>query len=298
MEGLHERCAQIVATQDARAVKDMLSGATTRRTMLYVLAVSPGAPHAAWMGGIDFSFPGSLHVAAQGGCIAYIDMCLMHHDINELWRGNTALWNAAATAWRDNGNAVVHLLRLGANPNVYCQNSVLSHLCHMAASDALAELLAAGADPNGQDNDLHCPLVEAADTNNGVHVGLLLRAGARPDGNRMDLRPLDLAVRRGYTEAARLLIDAGAYLSPTVLISATKHRVHIVEQLLAAGVLVDAKDSQGNTALHYAVTRTPRAIGPLLAAGADVDAANSAGVTPRKLAERYPTIQRKYAELS
>ncbi len=79
------------------------------------------------------------------------------------------------------------------------------------AADAIAQLVAAGADVSVRDHRERTPLALATFRGNAVAVEALLAAGADPDARSEDGdTPLILAARQGYLQAAVALLEAGA----------------------------------------------------------------------------------------
>lgn len=90
-------------------------------------------------------------------------------------------------------------------------------------------------------------------------------------------RPLNYAIKKGNTEAVKLLMGMGADLNAmshdkTPLMYAAKyHRVDIANLLMAKGVNVNVINSKGQTALMYAAKYgSPDIARILISAGADV----------------------------
>jgi ankyrin repeat protein len=106
------------------------------------------------------------------------------------------------------------LLRRGGEVNTPSRNAMRVCPLHSAAAHAdqtkaveLARLLlAAGADPNPQQQAGYTALHEAAQNDKLALIALLLRHGADPElENDHGVRPADLARAKGHTEALRLL---------------------------------------------------------------------------------------------
>lgn len=129
------------------------------------------------------------------------------------------------------------------------------------------DLLAAGANPNGRDEDGRTPIFSGVLGGSIGLVGLLLESGA--DVNARDVQgftALHFAAQENLPEMARLLVAKGAN--------------------------VNAQDEDGSSVLWRAVfsanSRTP-IIELLLKAGAKPDLPNKSGETPRALADRLGT---------
>ncbi|CAM9646952.1 unnamed protein product [Scytosiphon promiscuus] len=113
----------------------------------------------------------------------------------------------------------------------------------------------------------------------------LLRLGANVNcANLTGLSPLCLAVRRGNSVAADMLVSAGADVNKSLLyaspVSNWEHPM--ISTLLGYGADVNTRrEDDGNTPLHLASQRImSENVRILLEAGGDEGAANSAGETP------------------
>ena len=213
--------------------------------------------------------------------LAYVTMTAQSHEFEALSRPGAKAVGAVAVMER--------LLRAGADVNGRAQWApalvMEARQTGLPGPRArLKVLIAAGADPNAQDNWTgETPLLAALKANHMLTapvlredsakvlvdpaavqaevVALLLKSGADP--NRKDKSgdtPLHAAVRAYYTQAA----DAPRPISD------------VVNRLLSAGADVNARDAKGRTALLLALT-TERVAAPglvklLMAAGADVNA--------------------------
>ena len=95
--------------------------------------------------------------------------------------------------------------------------------------------------------------------------------------------PLQFAAHKGDVAMTRLLLDAGAHVSPTgsgtkpIHIASHRGSVEITSMLVSAGASIDADDNHGFQPIHLASTYAERAaqIALLIGAGAKVDAVNS-----------------------
>ncbi len=151
----------------------------------------------------------------------------------------------------------------------------------------LAELLAAGGDPNETDADGTSALHWAVHGGGGESVSALLAAGAAPDAaNRYGVRPTYLAAENGDELAMHALLEAGAdphavfAEGETLLMTAARTGdVPTIEVLVAAGADVDAREARGGqTALMAAAAENNGlAIAALLNAGAERDAREATG---------------------
>ena len=146
-------------------------------------------------------------------------------------------------------------------------------------------LLDFGANVNNRDNDnetpLHYALAHRKSREDGMPVlRLLIERGADLDAkalNFWDDTPLTVAVRGGYAEAVKLLLDHGADVSRTnhadetmLHLNAGTWNAQITRMLLDAGAPLEQKDRHGRTALHIAAHNNKlEVVKTLLEAGAD-----------------------------
>ena len=95
--------------------------------------------------------------------------------------------------------------------------------------------------------------------------------------------PLQFAAHKGDVAMTRLLLEAGADVSPTgsgtkpIHIASHRGSVEITSMLMSAGAAIDADDNHGFQPIHLASTYAERSaqIALLVSAGAKVDAVNS-----------------------
>ena len=102
--------------------------------------------------------------------------------------------------------------------------------------------------------------------------------------------PLQFAAHKGDVAMTRLLLEAGADVSPTgsgtkpIHIASHRGSVEITSMLVSAGAAIDADDNHGFQPIHLASTYAERAaqIALLVSAGAKVDAVNSSAPSWQK----------------
>ena len=169
-------------------------------------------------------------------------------------------------AWSSRDPAVIEaLLAAGADPETQNDND-RTPLHNAAANNETPEvveaLLAAGADLEARDANGNTPLQLAALNNESVHVvEALLDAGDDP---------------RVQTESGFTLVHDAAW---------SNENPAVIELLIAAGLDLAAASNDGRTPLHQAArnTASPDVIEFLVAAGADLEAQDNAGAAPVQL---------------
>jgi hypothetical protein len=136
-------------------------------------------------------------------------------DVNQrLSNGGTMLVRALGLGRYDLARA---LLARKANPNLcaprFCGIETVLYGADQAAGERmLADLLAAGADPNqtGEGRNIYLPLTVAAGRNNLAAARALLAAGAKIDGAPGRVPPLAVAAGTNKREAFEFLLANGA----------------------------------------------------------------------------------------
>ena len=186
------------------------------------------------------------------------------------------------------------LLDAGADVNKANKNgqTPLYRAAEIGHKGIVEILLAAGADVNAADKSGQTPLYWAVQAQNNNIVALLIEKGADFLSQLEQWKYSDIlkvAVRKGYSEAVRQLINVGA--DPNAAVSLLEiaaeagHEAVVVQLLKAPGAFVDPVDFWNNTPLHFAVKKGHKAVvARLIAAGADVNKADHHGKTPLSMA--------------
>ncbi len=139
--------------------------------------------------------------------------------------GYTALFFAS---YFGSAEAVATLLAAGANPNA--GESPLLAAASEDHLDIVKQLLAAGADPKATDSDGQTPLMTAAFGGNVGILRELLRCGA----------PIDTATKSGNTALSNAAFEG---------------QLEAVKVLVGAGASLDLRSAEGQTALAVARDR-------------------------------------------
>ena len=154
--------------------------------------------------------------------------------------------------------------------------------------DEARNLIAAGADLNGREDDRTTPLFIAVENGNLEMVRLLLDFGAKVNAKNEEketpLMKLDEDASKDLVEA---LIAAGAKVNAvsksgdTALILAARNaKAEVIQALIYAGADLDAKNENGETALMNAADADNfEAVKILVLAGANVNLKNNDGDT-------------------
>ena len=216
--------------------------------------------------------------------------------------GTTALMMAAPDA-----DKMKLLIERGANVNARSETKYTALMVatqHRESTAAVRLLLAHGADASqsqGQPLFNADPLFLAAYAGNAEVLPDLLKAGASLTGEMRligtsSTDPISGAVRHGYLDVARVLVELGAAVDRTdaritpLVKAVLGDQVEMARFLISKGADVNHVDGNGMTPLLYAASidfGSPAMIDMLLAAGARTDMKTKEGKTALELAERY-----------
>lgn len=161
---------------------------------------------------------------------------------------------------------VAAALAAGEDPNA--QDDIGKTPLHWAAwinenAVVIRTLIAAGADPNVKDGGCMTPLHHASEYNdNAAVIQALIAAGANPnEQTSLDTTPLHLAAQSNENAA-------------------------VTQALIASGANLESRNSVGDTALHMAAgyNENAKVTEALIAAGADPNAKRDDGWTALQLA--------------
>lgn len=156
-------------------------------------------------------------------------------------------------------------------------------------------------------SELNADLVAAIEDTDAEAVAKLLAAGADPDSRNSDGAPvLLLAASEGELELVRLLLDAGAEVDSidalgmsALMYAVLSGNVQVAERLIAGGADVNQRcdDDLGNTVLTLALDKNelpgePSAamVETLLRAGANPNTPNAVGWPPLHRAASFPDL--------
>lgn len=139
-------------------------------------------------------------------------------------------------------------------------NADLLTLVERDATDGIALLLQAGADPNVMEDGIR-PLVAAAIARDTVAIEALLKAGAEVDAtDGRGVTALTASILAGNDDAVRVLLDYGASLqrvdddgATPLHVAVISNHAAIVSRLLDAGAELDARGSRGSAPLDLAL---------------------------------------------
>lgn len=216
-----------------------------------------------------------LIIAAEQGAVELVKRLIAAGaDVGVESRIGTALHRAA---FKGQVEVIQVLLKAGAKTEVMARGYSPLHLAAMTGHlEAVSALVKGGADVNSRDGSGRTPLHRVLDASN-PHVSDIARffidGGAEVNTTDEDGEtPLMTAVREGYTEVVRKLLEKGARtdvkdknFDQTVLhLAAIRGYGDIVEILLARGLDANARDVHGATPIQYALLHgNGTLVGPL-----------------------------------
>ncbi|HMO81144.1 MAG TPA: ankyrin repeat domain-containing protein [Pyrinomonadaceae bacterium] len=161
--------------------------------------------------------------------------------------------------------------------------------------ESVLELLAAGADPNGEEEDGDTPIFISAEDDTVDIARALLSYGARANHvNEKGQNALFRVAEEGSLDMAKLLIAHGADVNQAdqrgktpLILAAEWSGPDVVKALLDAGAKIEVADNRGWTALMQAAwEESVEKVRLLLIAGAKVNAKNKKGETAWNLAHQ------------
>jgi ankyrin repeat protein len=216
--------------------------------------------------------------------------------------GTTALMMAAPDVEK-----MKLLIDRGANVNARSETKYTALMVaaqHRESTAAIKLLLARGADASqsqGQPLFNADPLFLAAYAGNADVLPDLLKAGASLTGEMRligtsSTDPISGAVRHGYLDVARVLVDLGAPVDRTdaritpLVKAVLGDQVEMARFLISKGADPNHVDGNGMTPLLYAASidfGSPAMIDMLLKAGARTDMKTKQGKTALELARQY-----------
>jgi ankyrin repeat protein len=206
----------------------------------------------------------SLIIAAEQGAVELVEKLISAGaDVRIESHIGTALHRAA---FKGHTKVIRVLLKAGANTEVMSRRFFPLHLAAMAGQlEAASALVEGGADVNSRDGGgrtpLHRVLASAHSHVSDIAIFFIDRGA---DVNSLDNEretPLMAAVREGYTEVVRRLLEKGAStdirdknFNQTLLhLAAISGYGDIAEILLSRGLDPNARDVYGTTPITYAL---------------------------------------------
>jgi ankyrin repeat protein len=252
-----------------------------------------------------------LHEAALGGHIEIIE-ALIKHGANPHLIDSNGLTPLTAAASNDHAEAIEVLLKNGAKPtnaeiDKIMENGdmLLKRAVETGCSHTVKFLLDRGANPNRVDADGETPFMNAASTSNLDTFETLLRSGATPnkevveillqkEANPPDLydpteylSPLHMAATKGHIKTIELFLNHGADPNATDHTSTLLHkaagsgRIDAIELIIKNGADPNTDDRSSSTPLHYAARDDHAdAIELLIKHGANPNAVDNMNSTP------------------
>jgi len=245
----------------------------------------------------------ALMCASENGHEKIVKMLLEHNaKVNVQGnKGQTALMLAEYFGHMENGQiknghmkVIHHLLNYNANVNILNDNgdTVLMLAAAHRCEELVKHLLEHGADIDNKNK----ALMIATEQRNEKIIGLLLQYGANVNTNDLlGITPLMNAIRNGYIEIVKLLLENGVNINTKVfgitpLIHAIRNGyAEIVKLLLEKGADINTNDLYEVSPLMYAVeSGDARIVSLLLDQKQDIDfnMVNYYGETLQRCARR------------
>jgi len=218
-------------------------------------------PFALTIGSVDL-----LSEAAINGNVKMIKLILD----NGYPISNNAIWTAILSARENRLTVMKYFLESGLDINFESSDGTL--LDYAWDADSVKYLLDKGAKVNGKNSE-GAPLRNAVEAGNSKVVEYLIKKGANvnavkisQDGEKAGLKlesALMIAVRRGYFDIVKLLVENGADLEQqyesanydTAIITASIYGRDILEYLIKKGANINYQNSKGETALMNAARK-------------------------------------------
>jgi len=262
-------------------------------------------------------FPGALHLhKSAAGIVAVAEdgqaFLLRRKDRQQEYRlaelqaasGNTQETALLEAADRGDISQIESLLATGVNIKAVDRRGFapLHYALHRRHSDAALLLIQRGSDINQRTEQGSAPLALAAEADDVAVVQRLLDRRVSVDAvDRPGRTALWYAARSGATNAARLLIAAGADvqhrgatgLRNTVLMeSAGRGQLESVKLLLQHGAQLEGCDNNGHTALNRAANSgQSNVVRYLIQHGANVNVTNERGWTALMQAVEFNQLE-------
>lgn len=242
-----------------------------------------------------------LDVAAVSGHVRVVKAIVPHvSDINAAASdGRTALHRAA---FFNQAGVIDALVRAGADVDACdseCHWTPLHDASSQCSSDAVAVLVAHGANINVMDKEGRAPLHLITEGGHAPAARALLAAGA-DCGLRYgdsELSVLDLAVREAHLELMQEVMkhvdvnDAGSLGYTALHHAAFWDEAAVIDSLVEAGADSEARDIDGRTPLHAAALKgSSEAVVALVRHGVELNALDGEGRAPLHLAAEYGHI--------
>jgi ankyrin repeat protein len=180
----------------------------------------------------------------------------------------------------------------GYTPLMHALNTFQKHI--------IADLLAAGADPNARDFDGISALALACRAGDAESAELLLKAGAKlEEGTLAETDAFAQAVKSGSPQLVEVMLNGGADAKgevrgrtrgqwPVLVYAARVGSADVVELLVKRGIPVDTQCQDKSTALlHASLFGNMGVIKRLISLGADIHAEDKRGMNALRYSVHY-----------